>query len=33
MEPEVLLLCPQKPATSPYTEPDESYPYNPILFL
>jgi len=33
MEPEVSLLCSQKPATFPYPEPDKSIPFIPILFL
>jgi hypothetical protein len=27
------LLCPQKPSTVPYPEPDQSSPYHPILAL
>jgi hypothetical protein len=33
MEPEGSLLCSQEPSTSPYPEPDESSPYNPIVFI
>jgi hypothetical protein len=33
MEPECSLLCLQEPATGPCPEPDESSPYNPVLFL
>jgi hypothetical protein len=33
MEPEGLLPCSQEPATGAYSEPDESSPYNPILFF
>jgi hypothetical protein len=32
MEPEVSLLCSQELATGPYSEPDESSPYHPVLF-
>jgi len=32
MEPTGSLLCSQQPATGPYSEPDESSPYFPILF-
>jgi hypothetical protein len=33
MEPEILLLCLQEPATSPYLVPDESSLHHHILFL
>jgi hypothetical protein len=33
MEPEGLLLRSQEPTTGPYPEPDESSPYDAILFL
>jgi hypothetical protein len=33
MESEVSLLCSQEPSTDPYPEPDESNPYQPILFI
>jgi hypothetical protein len=29
--PEGLLLCSQEPSTGPYSEPDRSSPYHPIL--
>jgi hypothetical protein len=31
MEPESLLSCSQEPSTGPYSEPDQSSPYHPIL--
>jgi hypothetical protein len=31
MEPEVSLPCSQEPSTGPYSEPDQSNPYHPIL--
>jgi hypothetical protein len=33
MEPEGLLPCPQEPFTGPYSEPDQSNKYHPILSL
>jgi hypothetical protein len=33
MEPIGSLGCSHQPSTGPYTEPDESNPYHPILFL
>jgi hypothetical protein len=33
MEPEGLLPCSRQPSSGPYTEPDQSSPYHPILFL
>jgi hypothetical protein len=33
MEPEVSLPCSQEPSTGPYSEPDQSNPYQPILSL
>ena len=30
MEPESSLLCSQMPATSPYPEPTQSSPHNPL---
>jgi hypothetical protein len=33
MEPEGSLPRSQEPSTGPYTEPDRSSPYHPILFL
>jgi hypothetical protein len=33
MEPEGLLPCSQEPSTGPYSEPDKSNPYHPILSL
>jgi hypothetical protein len=33
MEPEGSLSCSLEPAIGPYTIPDHSSPYNPILFL
>jgi hypothetical protein len=33
MEPEGSLPCSQEPSTGPYTEPDQSNPYHPILSL
>jgi hypothetical protein len=33
MEPEDSLPCSQEPSTGPYSEPDQSNPYHPILFL
>jgi hypothetical protein len=33
MEPEGSLLCSQEPSTGPYTEPEQSTPYHPILAL
>jgi hypothetical protein len=31
MEPESSLPCSQEPSTGPYSEPDQSSPYHPIL--
>jgi hypothetical protein len=31
MEPEIILPCPQQPATRPYSEPDESNPHRHSL--
>jgi hypothetical protein len=33
MEPEDLFPCSQEPSTGPYSEPDQSSPYHPIIFL
>jgi hypothetical protein len=33
METEGSLPCPQEPSTGPYSEPDQSNPYHPILSL
>jgi hypothetical protein len=33
MEPEGSLPCSQEPSTSPYPEPNQSSPYNNILYL
>jgi hypothetical protein len=33
MEPDGSLPCSQEPSTGPYPEPDESNPYDVILFL
>jgi hypothetical protein len=33
MEPEGLLPSSQQPATGPYSDPDESSPHLPTLFL
>jgi hypothetical protein len=33
MEPEGLLPCSQEHSTDPYSDPDESSLYHPILFL
>jgi hypothetical protein len=33
MEPEGSLSCSQEPDACPYPQPDESSPYQPILFL
>jgi hypothetical protein len=33
METEGSLPCSQEPSNSPYTKPDQSNPYNPILSL
>jgi hypothetical protein len=33
MEPEGSLPYSQEPSPDPYPKPDESSPYNPILFL
>jgi hypothetical protein len=33
MEPESLLPCSKEPSSGPDSEPDESSPYNLILFL
>jgi hypothetical protein len=33
MKPEGLLSCSQEPSTGPYTEPDQSSSYHPILFM
>jgi hypothetical protein len=32
MEPKDPLVCSQEPANGPHHEPDESGPYDPILF-
>jgi hypothetical protein len=33
MKPNISLPCSQEPFTGPYPEPDESIPYNLIVFL
>jgi hypothetical protein len=33
MESKGSLSCSQEPATGPYSEPDQSSPYQPVLFL